>query len=211
MLKAFIQKVITYLPYSFKINYLFQRYVTKAVLLSDEFFDIMLEHYAELCVYAEKHNKPINGSKILELGTGWHPIMSVLFYLSGANEIITLDLRSLLSKKNIEILLKKVINYHNSNKFTSYNIEIQPKRMEALKDIVNEIDQYSISDLLSKINTKQKIEDARSVDYPDHYFDICFSVNVYEHVHLDVLPKITREFFRVCKRNGLSVSRNRCL
>lgn len=51
ILKAFIQKVITFLPFSFKINYLFQKYVTKHVHLTDEFFDIMLNHFEELFEY----------------------------------------------------------------------------------------------------------------------------------------------------------------
>lgn len=42
--KAIVQKIISYLPLSHKINYIFQKYVTRGVNLSDEYFYDRLGH-----------------------------------------------------------------------------------------------------------------------------------------------------------------------
>ena len=44
ILKALIQKTISFLPYNHSVNFLFQKYVTKGVRLTDELFEDKLIH-----------------------------------------------------------------------------------------------------------------------------------------------------------------------
>ena len=46
-LKAVVQKTISYLPYANRLNFLFQKYVTKGVDLNDIYFGYKLEHAAD--------------------------------------------------------------------------------------------------------------------------------------------------------------------
>ena len=56
ILKAIVQKGISFLPFSQKINYFFQKYVTRGVYLSDEYFEDRLihcrEHYKQFRKYS---------------------------------------------------------------------------------------------------------------------------------------------------------------
>ncbi|MEP7168031.1 MAG: hypothetical protein ABI855_01545 [Bacteroidota bacterium] len=46
ILKAIIQKTISFLPFKHRIKFLFQKYVTKGVYLSDVYFEDRLTHAA---------------------------------------------------------------------------------------------------------------------------------------------------------------------
>ena len=44
IMKAVVQKVISGLPASYRVNYLFQKYFTKGIKLTDEYFEDRLRH-----------------------------------------------------------------------------------------------------------------------------------------------------------------------
>lgn len=44
ILKAIVQKTISFLPFKHRINYFFQKHITKGVNLGDEYFYDRLEH-----------------------------------------------------------------------------------------------------------------------------------------------------------------------
>ena len=79
-IKAVVQKVISFLPASHKINYLFQKYITKGVILSDEYFYDRLGH-AAFHAKAFIQNKSKTPNSTLELGTGWYPVVPISMYL----------------------------------------------------------------------------------------------------------------------------------
>jgi hypothetical protein len=59
ILKAIVQKTISYMPFSSSINYVFQKYVTKGVYLTDEYFYDRLGHAK---AHIEAYNKHIGVS-----------------------------------------------------------------------------------------------------------------------------------------------------
>ena len=82
--KAIVQKTISYLPFSHQINFLFQKYVTKGVTLTDAYFADRLTHAAEHIAAFEKHAPGKTLESALELGTGWFPVVPVSLFLRGA-------------------------------------------------------------------------------------------------------------------------------
>ncbi len=203
ILKAIIQKVITYLPFSFHFNYFFQRHITRSVRLTDEFFDIMLNHFAEFYEYALKHQANFKDSKALELGTGWHPIMPLCLFLVGVDEIQTVDLRSLIRKDNLKTLLEKFISYHKDDRLQKSLVGLQSERLDQLNTILNQFDQLSSAEILAQFNIHQIVGDAQKLSFSNEYFDFCYSVNVLEHVSSDVIEGLAKEFYRVNKNGGL--------
>lgn len=202
ILKAIIQKVITYFPFSFQINYFFQKYITKNVFLSDDFFNIMCDHFIELTEYCSLNGAEFKNIKVIELGTGWHPIIPVLLFITGVEEIVTLDLRSHVRKENLKLLLEKVVGNYEANRFSQFPIKIQKDRVEIVKDILNNFEKLSISEILSRCSIQQKLQDANHLDFNDNSFDLCYSVNVLEHVDIDSIRGISAEFFRIGKSNS---------
>ncbi len=85
ILKAIVQKTISFLPFKHQINFLFQKYVTKGVYLSDEYFEDRLIHAANHLKGSKKLSGNTVPDKTLELGTGWYPVVPIVFYLCGSN------------------------------------------------------------------------------------------------------------------------------
>ena len=105
VLKALVQKAISFLRYKHKINYLFQKYVTKGVQLSEYYFEDRLEHLRQHSSFYSKYKGKLNDIKMLELGTGWYPVIPLGFFLSGAQQIYTVDITPLMDKQKVEITL----------------------------------------------------------------------------------------------------------
>jgi hypothetical protein len=88
--KALLQKTVSFLPGRIWINYFFQRHLTKGLRAESAFFD-------EKIMLAAKHLaifRNTNGSlpeTTLEIGTGWFPVVPVVFWLCGVQNIVTYD------------------------------------------------------------------------------------------------------------------------
>jgi hypothetical protein len=202
VLKAIIQKIITFLPFSFKINYLFQKHITKNVVLSDDFFDIMLNHFKELIEYGLKNKVEFKNIRVIELGTGWHPILPFLLYTIGVREIITIDLRCHIRKENLGILIEKLIKNYELGKLNIKEDLIEEKRINVLKEILNNFNFLSVNEILQMCNTTQSIQNANKLNFLDNSFDLCYSINVLEHVDENSIFGISEEFYRISKKSG---------
>ena len=66
--KAIVQKIISYLPFSRKINFLFQKYVTKGVTLSDEYFYDRLGHVSGHIKSYQQYAENAIPANCLEIG-----------------------------------------------------------------------------------------------------------------------------------------------
>ena len=100
IVKALIQKTISFLPYNHSINYLFQKHVTKGVRLTDELFEDKLIHCKNHLQYFSSYaTTPATSS--LEIGTGWYPIVPIGLYLFGFENIVSVDISDLLTTEAI--------------------------------------------------------------------------------------------------------------
>jgi regulatory protein YycI of two-component signal transduction system YycFG len=97
--KAIVQKIISYLPWSHQINYIFQKYVTKGVYLSEEYFLDRLGHAREHIKGYQKYAGKTIPNTTLEIGTGWYPIVPISFFLAGSDEIYSVDISFLTSNQ----------------------------------------------------------------------------------------------------------------
>lgn len=199
IVKAIVQKVISYLPFCRDINYFFQKYITKGVYLKDDYFCGRLEHAREHLKYFQKFSKkkvPLNS---LEIGTGWYPVVPVAFFLSGVNEIYSVDISFLTSKERIKITLHKFIESYKNGELLKY-IPIVPNRMVVLEDTYKKIETLSLAELLKKMRIIYLIEDARKLSLPDNSIDLINSNNTFEHIYPDILLPILAELKRIVKK-----------
>jgi SAM-dependent methyltransferase len=202
ILKAAVQKTISYLPYGHKINYLFQKYVTKGVYLTDEYFTDRLIHAREHIESYEQLSDNASLNTTFELGTGWYPVIPISLFLNGANNIYSIDISPLLTKKTLHITIKKFIEAFNSNTLNRY-IKINTGRIEKLKYLYDNYEQLTLSEIMSNLNFTYLLKDARQTGLPDSYFDLITSNNTLEHVYPKVLFELFAEFKRILKRNGI--------
>ncbi len=199
ILKAIIQKTISYLPFSFRLNFFFQKYITKGVNLTDEFFYDKVNHASEHLKGFENCSGKKVPESTLELGTGWYPVVPVCFYLAGSDKIYSVDISYHLSKERIDTTLKHFIESFNQGLLENY-ISIQKERLNELNKIIEVINNLTLSEILEKLNIVYLVEDARKLTLPDDSIELISSNNTFEHIYPDILIPILQEFKRIVKK-----------
>ena len=201
-LKAIIQKTISFLPGSHKINYWFQKNITKGVYLGDEYFFDRLDHVKHHLKAFNNAVGTIEGKKTLELGTGWYPVIPFSFFLSGAEEINTVDISNLTNKEKLKDTIDRFIELIKQDKLKNF-IEAKPERTKILKEIHKNFEQLNFEEILRKMRINYIIMDARNLsNISDHSVDLIHSNNTFEHVYPDILSDILKEFNRVVRKDG---------
>lgn len=200
--KAIIQKLISYLPGSYSINYFFQKYITKGVYLNDIYFYDRLEHAKTHLKSFQKYSNENVPRTSLEIGTGWYPVVPISFFLAGTDKVYSVDITFLTSKERIKTTLKKIIECKNEGKLKIY-LDILPKRYEILEDLFINYEEYSLDKILEKLNLTYLIEDARHLSLASNSIDFINSNNTFEHIYPHILLSILNDFKRVIKKDGV--------
>jgi SAM-dependent methyltransferase len=200
VIKAVVQKTISFLPYSHKVNYLFQRYITKGVILTDALFEDKLSHLRNHLHYYMLH---ADGSKAvsLEIGTGWYPIVPLGLYLSGFGKIYSIDISDLLRTDAVHETIARYEQYHQSGRLAAYLPHIDMARFERMKALLAM--HSPAHELLATLGIHVIIGDARQIALPDNSIDLINSNNTFEHIYPTILKDILVEFKRVLKPTGV--------
>ena len=198
-IKAIIQKTISFLPYNHKVNYLFQKYITKGVRLTDELLEDKLLHCSNHLKAFEQFAAPnATLNKTLEIGTGWFPIVPIGLYLSGAKHITTVDLTPLLRIDNVQTTLKKVIEYYENGKLQTFLPNIKTERWTTFCEIAKQAEHAQhYESILEALHIRPLVADARNLPFADTSIDFITSNNTFEHIYEPILLDILREFRRI--------------
>ena len=199
--KAVIQKSISFLPYKHRVNYLFQKYVTKGVLLTDALMEDKLTHCSNHLKYYAKYGTRKDNFTSLEIGTGWYPIVPIGLFLAGASEIYTIDISSLLKTSAIHQTITKLLQYYDSGKLQTYLPVIKQDRLEVLKAALALNGEPER--ILETMHIKTTVGDARKMIFEDGKMDLINSNNTFEHIPEFILIDILKDFRRVLKADGI--------
>lgn len=202
VLKAVVQKTISLLPFKHNINFLFQKYITKGVNLTDALFEDKLIHCSNHTKAWNNHSVKTPNYTALELGTGWYPIVPIGLYLAGAGKIITLDIAALMNTERIYNTLDKFKQYYDSGKLQKYIPAVNGERYSKLVELIKQRN-LSLEEILSALNIEYQIEDARKLSLKDCSVDLINSNNVFEHVYPAILTDILKEFKRILSNDGI--------
>ena len=203
VVKAVVQKGISIFPNKEKVNYFFQKHVTKGAILNDDYFELKLVHARDHIQYFEKYKgDEIQSKNVLELGTGWFPIIPISLFLTGFDRIVSVDTQKWLSKQKIMDALLRFRAWKDSGQLKSY-LQIDPNRWEVIKHIIKDADHLSLEDICTKMNFSFLIEDARNLPFEKESFDFICSNNTFEHIPKAILKGILIEFKRLVKKQGV--------
>ncbi len=196
ILKAIVQKFISFLPFKHFFNSLFQRYVTGGIKLTEEYFFDRIVHAREhLHVFRLKTGLPFP-FRTLELGTGWYPIVPIFNYLSGSDDINSIDINRYSNKFRILEAIRMFDSYIKKGTLNPKNEMFIDERVESLGRILSR-SYSSAEELLKALNIKHIIADASKTSFPSGYFDLIHSNNTLEHIYEEKLEKILTEFTRI--------------
>jgi hypothetical protein len=202
IIKAVVQKAISFLPASHKINFIFQKYVTRGVRLTDDYFEDKLIHAQKhLHFYREIKGKDKFPQFCLELGTGWYPVVPLCFWLTGAEKIYTVDISRLLNKNAFLQTLIKFLEWHENGSLEKY-IHPKDERMKFIGDTINNHKGKGLPELLSSFNFSYIVDDASKIKLNN--IDYITSNNVLEHIYPEFLISILNNlYFNVLKEGGM--------
>jgi len=202
VLKAAVQKTISFLPYSQRLNYLFQKYVTKGVHLSDAYFADRLLHAKEHLDAYTKHVGSIDGKTTLELGTGWYPVVPMALFLAGADRICTTDISRLSHARHLVTTANMFLKYAQTGELNEF-IQPLPERVEVLKQLVENQHDNTFESMLEQLGIIYLVQDARQLPLGDGSVNLVHSNNTFEHVYPETLKALLLEFKRVTVSGGL--------
>jgi len=203
LLKALVQKGISFLPYKERINYWFQKNVTKGVDLTDAYFEQKLQHAKDhIAYFTGDTDHGLRDSHVLELGTGWYPIVPIAMFLNGAAQVRTLDLYDWLEAENVRKVCRKFMEWHEKHKLTEYLSEIDHQRWAVLMQVATD-QSADLKSICQRLSIISQVGDASSTGLPAHSVDFICSNNTFEHIPPKVLSAIITEFSRVLKEDGI--------
>jgi hypothetical protein len=142
----------------------------------------------------------LEGAVVVEIGTGWDLVCSILLYLLGAETIYTYDhvrhVRFGLAEKLILCIDSQLSKISEITSIPSNTLE---KRFLNIKNSEN------LDDLLARTNIHyQAPGDASKTGLTDGSVDLVLSYAVLEHVSREVIYDITLESKRILKRSGIA-------
>lgn len=200
-IKLVVQKGISFLPASHKINYLFQKYVTKGVILSDEYFFDRLGHGVYHAKAFQKHRSK-NPKATLELGTGWYPVVPISMFLLGSDNVVTVDITPLMDKEKLTTTITKYLDAIAKKQVDEVFLQNE-ERIKVLEKLATGSNDLSLEDMLVQLKISYLKTDARKLPFENETFDLIHSNNTYEHIYEPILKNIIKEFKRVQKKDGL--------
>jgi SAM-dependent methyltransferase len=203
IIKAFVQKSISYMPGSQKINSFFQKHITRGVHLTDEHFSLKLQHASDHYKYFLQYAKTHSGLTILELGTGWYPIVPLFFYLTSSGKVISIDIHGWMTRETQQFTILKMKEWRNRGLIDDLLPLIDEKRWAQIMDIAGDPHSYNKARINEIIGLTPLLQDARHTKLADNSIDFICSNNTLEHIPENILREILPEFKRILKSGGV--------
>lgn len=133
----------------------------------------------------------------LELGTGWSPVIPLLFWLAGCKSLTMIDDQRLMDTHTFQETCKQMISECGD---ISAKLKLETAD---IKNKLNELADMPLKSALSKMNCNYHAPyDMLDNDIPDHSIDIITSRAVLEHIPPKIVSSILGEFFRLLRKSG---------
>ncbi len=206
LIKAGVQKIISHLPQAHKINFLMQRYITVGRHLPNDYFIPRLQCVQTHLNYYAKHSVSqiaIGEVQMLEIGTGWHPIVPLGLYLSGANCITTIDIRELYNHTTLGQTIEKLVQLNQKNELKTHLPSLIEERFEKLVLLAKDLKTMAPKVFLKKFGIIGITGDARQALFNLDEFDLVLSDNVLQDIQVDILTQIIQNTKIYAKNNAL--------
>jgi hypothetical protein len=197
LIKTALHRGISALPNRQFWNGLLQKWITRSTELTAEKFEGKVrECDRHLRVF--RTAQPAGDFTVLELGTGWLPIIPAGLWICGAREIWTFDIDPLLQSDRVLSVLQHYSDYAKRGALSSLLPEAQAdriKRLDAVLAAGKPNDQPAV--LLEKLDIHYQVKDAQQIPLPNNTINFLVSSGVLEYVPKPVFQKVLKEFRRV--------------
>ncbi len=196
-IKAAIQGACSLMPDPQRWNGYLQKYVTGSAGLSHDGF---LKKWTQAQGHVERLRArlPEGAFTVLELGTGWYPIVPLAFVAAGASWVRSIDVVNLSTHERVVTACERMLDLIGDGR-------IQPARedmAELIRGVLARRDSLDCSELLAALGIEVVVADARQSGLEDRSIDLICSNNTLEHIPREVLVGIFGEFGRLISPRG---------
>lgn len=199
MIKAALQGALSATPNPARWNRILQRYVSRSLDLSDAYF-LTKWRLGKRHLDTFRRVSGADGAiDVLELGTGWFPVVPVALALGGARYVYTIDRQSLLRREQVLAVLEACRRQLERGVVTLDS----PAAERKLADLLANRDALSCSELLTELGIRALVGDAREVPLPSASVDLFVSNTTLEHIPGEVIAGILTEFRRLASARAV--------
>jgi hypothetical protein len=197
-LKAGIHGTLSLMPQPQRWNRLFQRYVTRSIHLQEQTFwrkwRQALRHHAN---WRSCRSRP--PTSVLELGTGWHPVVPCGLALLGVERVHTVDITSLVSART---LAETLAFYDALLAKLPADAPIDHRRAALVRELRRRPPRDP-GEALARLGIHALVADARESGLAAGSIDLFVSNNTLEHLSSGLIAAVFQEFGRLAGPDGL--------
>ena len=209
VLKAFTQRCIGMMPARHRINRFFQERVTRSIQLTREDFENHLRRDAiHLDTYESLAGKPLGGT-VLEIGTGWHPILPIAFYLCGSGPLTTVDIAANLTASHTQETIDAFLTAAHDGRLATLLPALRADRLAQFRTAAAE-PWTTPAEFLAKNGITPLVSAAPYPTLKDHSTQFIVSNVALEYLSREELAILFAEFARVLSPAGV-MSHDSCL
>ena len=204
LIKSAVQRAISLLPKSHVWNEFFQARIARSLGTSTGEIEAKLakfcrRYYRSL---ATTRGSPPSEFDVVEIGTGWYPIVPVGLFLCGTRNIWTFDIAPLLRAERLHAMLGCFAELAADGRLNKALPELRPDRLKQLLELRHLAKDEPPEQWLARLHIHVAVRDARDTRLPDRCADLVFSWGVLEHIPEPVLRELVREFKRLLRPDG---------
>lgn len=197
--KATVQKSISVLPRAQRVNRRFQE-LTGRLRLNPDTVRARLEwagsHLRTFDELGEHEGGRPAGFRVVELGSGWHPIVPFAMVAAGAGEVLLCDLEDLSDTGLLTEAMDFVLDAVDDGSLAELVPGILPERIELLRSARKDLARDGRFVTMDRLGLRVRTGDIREMEL-DAPADLIVSNTVLEHIHPPVLEGILEAFARM--------------
>ena len=197
LIKAAVHRAISALPNRQAWNGLLQKWITRSTQLTPQAFE---DKTRECCRHltALRAVYPKQDFTVLEVGTGWLPIIPVGLWLCGARELWTFDIDPLVKTERLLGILRYYSDVAKAGTLSTLLPEVRQDRIQKLNAVLSSARaEQAPATVLEQLNIHYLVQGAQQTSLADGTIDYFVSSGVLEYVPRVFLPQVLREFYRV--------------
>ena len=189
--KCLLQRFFSNIPKGEKLNYFFQKNVTKSLPPNnDKFVKKVNQGFNHYKNYKDYNKLARINNRYYEFGAGWTLIIPLTMTFLDF-KVFCVDIRKLI----IPSLVNDILNKFQLNK-NELPFKLETEIVISNKNVLNNlIDNYKLNYIAPK--------DARETGFDDDHFDFISSSVTLEHIPKDDILLILKECYRILNKGGI--------
>ena len=209
ILKAAIQKALSGLPSSHALNRIFQDRFTGSLDLTPTRLSDQLSRAARhLQAYLKIHGR-LPGT-VLEVGTGWFPVIPLGLHLCGCGQIYSIDRTQLMRRADVQRTLGAVTALHREGRLLEVLPDFQPDRVARLAEMAQDLERATTRDdgdaaiILKRFDIHYQASHLEALALREGSVDLALTNSVLEHLRLEQIELLLTELRRLSARSGVA-------